>query len=640
MIVIIYILIKFFLAVVAAMGFGYLVISATKIKLAKWEMILVAFITGFMLWTFLVYLAAWANVRDWVTIGVLAVSWWGLVKYSRNHDYYPAISIPSWVKVLISLGTVAQMWLVFPNGLIGHQGMMFYGVNFHDGLWHVALMETLTSNFPPINPVYGGENLVGYHYFIDLWGSELNRVLAIPPTWLVFRLFPVLFALFIGMATYLVLRRWLKTEIGIFLGLFFTYFGGNISYLLPLTKFQATPLESSFWAQQSISTLINLPYAVSLAVLLGILLLLVVNQTRKRSWGKWLLIAFLSGSLVAIKAYGGLLAMFGLVTLGLLVLRQSRDWKKFTFTMMVMVITCYLASFRNIDWQNSVLILSPGWFIKTMMEASDRLNSPQWEQERLIFLADSNWVRLIIHWTYAFGLFLVGNLGVRVLGLLSIGKFFKQNKQKRLGLYLITVALGGLVVPMLWIQKGTVWNTIQFFYYSLIIGGWLTGFWIELLPVKKKVWIIVLLVLLSLPNSWLTLGSYFDKYVDQDADVINHDQLAGLDYLKGLPGMGLVLAPYNETALVPALAAKPVYMSDDTQASILLLDSAERIKELRRIYEECKPESEVQAIVSKAKVKYVLADDNKYGKCTQAFSDYSYLNLIFRNSQISIYEVK
>ena len=203
--------------------------------------------------------------------------------------------------VLLFLGVLSQGMTMFRSGLIYDFGMGFWGPNGHDGVWHLALINQVLKGFPPPHPTLSGFKLTNYHYFYDLILALVNKLTFIPIRYLYFQIFPIFLALGIGWLSFLVGFYWKKDFWTGFWLAFFNYFAGSFGFLITLWRTGELGGESQFWSMQSISTLINPPFALSLVVLLaGILLLL-----RIKKWNTQRIIGLglLFGILINIKVY-------------------------------------------------------------------------------------------------------------------------------------------------------------------------------------------------------------------------------------------------------------------------------------------------------------------------------------------------
>jgi hypothetical protein len=505
---------------------------------------------------------------------------------------------------LILTGVTAQLFLVAPSGLVYEDGLRTYGVNAHDGVWHVALMMTLTGDYPPEMPTYSGASLLGYHYMVDLFGSELVRFFGLSAFSLVFRLLPALFSVLMGLGVYSVIMRVSQSKLAGEVGLYLTYFGGSLGFVLWWWGNDRWS-ESSFWAQQSITTLINLPLSISFVLLLAVSLLLIEAKNEKKDGRLVYLAAILAGSLVAFKAHTGILAMAGFGIWGLLSLvKYKQTWIFMPMGLGGLLFGGFVLSQIS---DNSGLLFNPGWFIKTMMEASDRVGWVQWELWRQSMMRNGQWFTVGLLWLGAGLLFIAGNMGARILGLsVMLDKKLFQKHFQWLWFWLV-IAGFGFVLPLLFIQKGIVWNTIQFFYVTLFAMNLLTAVVIGRVKGKAIRSVLVIgVVLMSLPTTIKTIVDYATMYTQgQFVGVVSNEELDALTFLAGQPE-GTVLTMYDETAIISALTGKSVYFADETQAVLLGLNYEKRKSMLKKIFCESMPLNEIRALFEESEIKYVV----------------------------------
>ena len=57
--------------------------------------------------------------------------------------------------LLIIIGTISWSWTMVKSGWIYSYGMGFWGANGHDGIWHIALIESLARGSLQM-PVFAG----------------------------------------------------------------------------------------------------------------------------------------------------------------------------------------------------------------------------------------------------------------------------------------------------------------------------------------------------------------------------------------------------------------------------------------------------------------------------------------------------
>lgn len=625
----------FALAILIFAGIGWLLLNWLPVKLSTPERYLIAISGGIVVWSLCSYLSAWIGLRPIFGYGLILVSIIGWWQYRKNQFPRARMPVPKWVLGLIVLGVAGQLYLTFPSGLLYQDGLRFYGVNAHDGMWHVALMQTLKQPFPAEMPTYAAQKLLGYHYLIDLTGSDLAWIFYLSPLWLVFRLFPLFFATMTGLTIYALIVRLTTSRVAAGIGIFLTYFGGSFGYMLPWFLPGRSWSESTFWTQQSITTFINLPLGASFAFTAIVLLLITIWVQEKFPMRVILFTALMTGMSVAIKAHGGLLLITAFV---ILMLGHNIKIKKY-FQLGPLLIAVGLFSILTLNQLKpgtKSLIFEPGWFLKTMMEASDRVGNIEWELKRQTYVYQHNYPRLIEWWLKAGVIFLLGNLGIRTLGLLVIGRKRTSAMNYALGFSGI-VALLGFLLPLLFLQNGIVWNTIQFFYYSLFMMNIALAIYLGTL---KNKWLVSLasgaIVLLAIPTTIKTVSEYTKMYQSPRSYLsLNHDELAGLALLKDLPP-GTVLSAYADNAFIPALTGKFTYFADETQAVLLGLEAKTRKQELNDIFCGAMNGANLKVFLAEKKIKYIYVTNYQADCQTKDFSQLPYLKVLMTADQVEV----
>jgi len=498
--------------------------------------------------------------------------------------------------VLIFLGTICLSLTTFRSGREQEEGIAFWGPNGHDGVWHIALANQSLKSFPPPCPVFSGFKLTNYHFFYDLLLALSGQLTKISLFTLHFRFYPVLFAFLLGVLSFMVGYLWRRDFWTGFWLCFLNYFAGSFGWIATLAREGRIGGESLFWSMQSISTLLNPPFALSLIFLLGGMLFLL--SCKGKSWKEVLLGGVIFGVIINIKAYGGVVALAGLASLAFFAFRKGRlgEGKVFLTATVVSSLIFFLTNRSGA----SLFIFKPFWFIHTMLEARDRLFLPRLALARYALLASSLGPKLILIEVIGLGLFLVGNLGGRIFGLLALGKRLWQKRVTSLDSFLGGGMLVSLFLPLLFIQKGTAWNTIQFFYYFLfLMNFYFAAFLADLTKtasLKEKIFLGVLLVI-TIPTSFSTLRDYLGKFPPA---VIPSSEVVALTFLRNqLEGVVLtfpyqkekkrngVLVPlrfYETTAYVSALTGKISFLEDEMNLEITGYPWRERKREIEKFF--------------------------------------------------------
>lgn len=555
---------------------------------------------------------------------------------------------------LILLGTLVWSLTMVKSGWSYAYGLGFWGANGHDGVWHIALAESLSRGSRGM-PVFAGETLKNYHFGFDLLVALLHKITQIPVTNLYFQIIPPLLALFIGLLTYWFTLSWTNSKIAAFWATFFVYFGGSWGWVVTLFREGSLGGESMFWSQQSVSTLVNPPFALSLVfILLGLILLL--KFLKANSTFYMLLATLFFGLLIQIKVYASVLVLGSLVVAGIFEVVRERRYniiRVFLGTLIVSIIL-FLPFNKN---PGSLLVWQPFWFLETMMGLTDRLGWLKFYSAMTNYRMGGMLIKAIPAYFIAFLVFWLGNLGSRVIKELLLIKWLKDIKRiSWVEIFIASVILGGVLIPMFFLQKGTPWNTIQFMYYTLFFSSILAGValseWIQKSSVTAYYYTVTLVVLLTIPTA---IGTLSDVYLpSRPPAMVSNEELAALKFLSDQP-QGIVLAYpfdrikakeaeinpprplylYESTAYVSALAKKPVFLEDEVNLDITGYDWKTRRSEAEKFYQSLE-QNLVREFLSKNDIKYIY-----WLKSQRATLGEKQLGIerIFENEQVDIYRM-
>ncbi len=556
--------------------------------------------------------------------------------------------IAKWL--LILTGTIVWSLTMVKSGLIYSYGAGFWGANGHDGIWHIALIDKLTE-FPFMMPVFAGFPLQNYHIGFDLLVAFLHIETGFSISNLYFQILPPVFALLIGLLVYWFILSWTKSGRSAFWSVFFVYFGGGLGWLITLVRIGRFDGESMFWSQQAISTLINPSFALSLIfILLGLIFLLKYQKTHKILFLIFSSIFF--GLLIEIKIYAGVLVLAGLfVSCIWRVVKERKLDLVLTFLISLAISTLLFLGLGGKNPQ-SLLVFQPFWFLETMMGLSDRFGWMKFYSAMTTYRMGGIWIKAIAAYTAASIIFLIGNLGTRIIFIRDIFK-----KLDFIKVFAFSIIAAGFVIPMFFLQKGTPWNTIQFFYYSLFFSAILAG--ITISRINKVILIIV--VLLTIPT---TIGAMKHYLPVMPPAKVSSGELEALNFLKNKPD-GIVLTYpfdsikakeaeanpprplylYESTAYVSAFSGKTTFFEDEVNLNITGYDWKVRLSEIKSWYKEPNQEK-AREFLKKNNIKYVywLKGDKRflYASEQRAYLGETQLGIerIFENKEVNIYQVE
>jgi len=549
--------------------------------------------------------------------------------------------------VLVVVGSVSLFLPMIKSGLVYPFGMGFWGPNGHDGIWHLALINQL-KNFSLSNPVFSGTRLTNYHFGFDLIVALISRLTTLSPLVLYFQIAPLIMAVLIGVLTYKFVVKWVDSKKSAWWATFFVYFGGSWGWLLGRG-------ESTFWANQSVSSLINPPYALSLIVLLlGLIKLLDYFKTPNKK--NLIVCSLLFGILIQIKVYVGIIAVGSLFCLLFITLIFNRS--KFKEIFYIFLGSFLVAAIIFLPFNlnaSSLLVFSPLWFPRSMISFSDRLGWFKLENARITYLNSGKWFKWVLAEGLALSIFIFGNLGTRAVGFFYGGFVWKKRKINPVELVLFSALTISLVLPLLFIQKGNPWNTIQFFYYFQFLMAIFAGVTVGNLFGKtgklKKIAIGVFLVILTLPTTLITLKN---DYLPSRAPArISIEELEALDFLKKQTEGTVLTFPYNfdwkvkfseprplyayeTTAYVSALSAHRTFLEDEMNLEITSFDWKSRKAEVVRFFLTA-DQLGGKTFLQENKIKYIYLVEGQ--KMNLGLNDIG-AEKIFENGEVSIFRVK
>lgn len=585
---------------------------------------------GVALFTLLTYILGIFHLQMGVVVILLLLTAVSIFRYRQTIADIRIERPQLLTLLLVTIGSLVLSLTTVKSGWPFSFGIGFWGPNGHDAIWHLSLIEALTQHVPPENFTYAGTALTNYHYFFDLFVAQLANVTKINTLDLLFRFVPLLLAVLYGLLTYLVCFRLSNSKLAANIAVFFAYFGGSFGWVVTHFRGQGFGGESMFWSIQSMSLLLNPPFIISVVLLLaGILLLF--DWFRSHNLLLFIPLIILLGVIGEYKAYAAVIALFGLGIVSLYELIRFRNFKTLLLTTLLAA-TNVSVLLANTKSAGGLLVFSPLWIIHSMADSPDRL---YWQ--RLTMARESgSAIKLFGAEVIGILLFIIGNLGTRIIGFWQYVRFKTIFQTNALLLLLLTAAEFGIILPPLFIQKGTAWNTVQFFYYTLVffnifaaitvaqivnvilrhkgsgpdghraVNDTSLGSSLHFTPLRMTTAFLVIggLALFTLP----TTKSLFDTYLPSRAPArLPHAELKALEFLRSQP-LGVVLTypfyekvnlkfdepiplfSYTTTAYVSAFSGKPSYFEDRMNNEIIGVDINERLVGQQEIFKNTNPE--------------------------------------------------
>jgi len=553
------------------------------------------------------------------------------------------------VYLLILAGTIFQCLMMFRSGRTYDFGVGYWGPLGHDGLWHQALVNQLIRGIPPENPIFSGAVLKNYHYFYDLLVAISFNLTHIPTLDLIYRYYPVIFSLLLGIGTYHLSNALFRSRLANIFSLYFVFFGSSFGWVVEFIRERHFGGESAFWMNQPVSMNLNPPFAISLLMIIALVLLL-IDISKDRDARLLAPIVILSGTLIEFKVYAGLIVLGSLLFIGLRNIFLHKDFfllKIFIFSFGLAVVLFVPQSFSSSDFVE----FKPFWFVHSMIDSPDRVGWFRLSTARQAYASTSNWLKLLGAEILALGIFVVGNLGTRIVGLLYVSKSIVK-RVLGFGKDIVYSITGiALIIPILFIQKGNPWNTIQFSYYFLYFFALYAGAaWADLFgKVPRSFYTaLVIFVLIITPISSITTFT-FGLYKNPPS-MLPANEFEALTYLSKQENGVVLTYPYRANAremfsspyplfayetssYVSAFSKKNVFVEDEIQGQILAYNYKIRIDASNRFFGS---EDE------KGRKEFLKVNNIRYIYIPSYFEvplDDSFLEQIFSNSGASIYKV-
>lgn len=490
----------------------------------------------------------------------------------------------------------------------------------HDSIWHVALIENLQDAIPPVHPSTSQISLNNYHYFYDLFLASIIRYSILTPFVAYFQLSVLLLSLLLICSTYILGRRIHSRLAGILLSLF-TVITGSFAYLIPIFNPGQIWHESSFWVSQTLVMIVNPQIIYTLAVSSVVFLFLYIlnreNLSKSEQFAVHILLIILISTSIGFKSYAWVILSVVYAAYLLLELLRKKSYKSILMGLLYVFISLPFM-WMITGFETGSFFYEPLWYTNTMIESPDRVNYLEWKFLQDHYVATNNWIRLTILETQKILIFYLGNLSIRslffILPVLLLMNGKAKNKYAIFTVLLFVGFLFSTIFPLLFLQKGTVWNSIQFFYYGLLFAN--IGLVLALVIGVKKFKldkyfpiIIVLLVLLSLPTSVKTVR---DKVVDPF--ILSGDETSFLSELHESDSISICPdgSDFYKTSLVKAISPAQVYLANPSQIALVGSDTSIQ-DEYEELYRQ-KNVADLKRFYSENDINYIICTDESQSK--------------------------
>ena len=515
---------------------GKFLFSKLKIVLDSPEDLFLPFVLGAMVFILISYIFSWLRL-EFVILPLLLIIGFFTIK-DKKWFFNNIEKIHHWPLIIVVVLSIVFSLSMLTSGVYGDT--IKYG---RDDLWHLALINELKNNFPPDNPGFAGVPLRGYHFFYNFLLAKISNIFFISPLSLYFHFFPLFMAILWGLGVYSFMYKWSKKiSIGLW-AVFLTMFGGSFAFILRLRGHENLSLDSAFGIQQSATSLINPPFAISILVVISTLF--AIHQYLESKKNTWLIpVALFVGLATMFKVYAGIILVGGFILFSLIESIRKKNYLILVslFTSGILFVVTY-GIFRDIS---STLIFAPLWAPHSVL-----VDNMPWYgyAEKMYTYTKLSVIKGIIETEfYSLYVFFFGNLGTRVIGLLFLPLilFRKFRKPSSLALTILIMTLISILIPMFFIQSGKVFEIIQMAWYFLFFISLFAAFGFYKLfsfsySKVLKVALFIVVLILTLPSAYENYKGYFDSFRSQGSQ-LSDPYLQAMQFLKSKGN-------YNQTVL-------------------------------------------------------------------------------------------
>lgn len=452
----------------------------------------------------------------------------------------------------------------------------------HDYIWHLALIKMSFNSFPLMHPNYSGAVLDGYNYFLDYLVYLVSKI-GISPIDMFFKILPVIF--FPPYLYFLFKNSRLYNKSNSYLNsfLFFTLLGTSFSYLISLyvgrglyySTLAGFPVVTSI---QPTTIFLNMQYAYSL---LALIIVIYLMQLKSRSPLQILALFILSAVAVSLKFYAAFVITLLVGIYGTWQVVKTASLKRFwdlllpTALGILLSVIWFYNPFKGLA--NSGFAYDPFAITHHMTEDINLFYNEYLTNARYFLIAHGVSPRLIAIEALNITLFLLVNYGTRIIALYSI---FAKIKNKQWSLFdsaLLITILALTIFPILFVQRGSFYNTMQFLYYAIFLSSYFAAdALVRLLSAfKHRIFSYLLIALIV----GVTIPTHFDqlRYLSEPQRVTTQAELEALKYLESLPsGDVFVTYSHKKDAYISAFSGKPTYFTDIDQLDVTRVNAAER----------------------------------------------------------------
>lgn len=364
---------------------------------------------------------------------------------------------------LILLGSLTMVYLTWNSGSYHNGNLLFYGVNAQDSIFHLALIRSLTSNFPPFHPGLSGVYFQGYHFFYDFLISNFSKFYQINVFDLFFRFFPVLISLMYGFTSF-ALAKFLKwKKITTILFIFLMYFVQSFDFFAFYIYRFFNLYYNSSGITQSLANIIEPAVIMAISFIFVGFIFLFSKKTNGSLW----VLALVIGVIPQISIYSAVLFYVGLFVIAINDYLKEKNFYYFKVLILSGVISAI--AYMPLNFGAGGLIFSPLLIYKNFIDSAWIFKNLHWNVNYIIYIQNNNYLHIAYFYFIAISIFLITGLGVRISIILYSKKLFNKNFYTPQNIFWSSSIMASFIIPSFFIQTVSVFSVIHFFWVGYIL---------------------------------------------------------------------------------------------------------------------------------------------------------------------------
>lgn len=438
------------------------------------------------------------------------------------------------------------------------------GTNYRDGIWFQSVAASAFKTFPFRMPNFSGAFLSGYHYLPNLVAYLLLRI-GVPTAISYYKLFPLLYMILLTALSIFFARKMKDRPLFVVFFLFFTFFGIPLTLITSLHYYGFIKNSLLINTFQSTRVLESMHFAFSFIILLVVLIFLnkKVLKLKER-----LFIGLLVFFVFGIKFYVASTMLFMLILNETLLCFRNKKIKKYFISLFIYVVAAIISilifynPFTAVKG-GPIFVFAPFATVHHIIENEALFYLPNLVLARYFLYAHGVSPRLIVIEFFSTFLFVVFYFGTRVLGFLYIAKQIISRKISRFETVLSSGIILGIILSVMFVQKGDWFNPMQFAVISaFLINVFAAEFMYELFQ-KQRLFatgICLLVFALTFIPNLINLNYLSDKA----RLVIPQEEMRALELLKTLPDGAVffpIIDPNVDLTYVSAFTGKQTYVN-------------------------------------------------------------------------------